>query len=95
MDNVITLELAGSLDTFPGRCNLNQDMILFDGDGVIESNEFLGLKKERVRIKVMLQRKAGALAFVASLSNERRASTSVETRPGIIARISLPNSTSW
>ena len=34
-------------------------------------------------------------AFVASLSNERRASTSVDTRPGTIARISLPNSTSW
>ena len=36
-----------------------------------------------------------AFAFVAALSKERRASTSVDTRPGMIARISLPNSTSW
>lgn len=35
-----------------------------------------------------------AFALVPSLSKERRASTSVETRPGMIARISLPNSTS-
>ena len=34
-----------------------------------------------------------AFFFVASLSKERRASTSVETRPGIIFRISFPNST--
>ena len=34
-----------------------------------------------------------ALALVPSLSKERRASTSVETLPGMIWRISLPNST--
>lgn len=34
------------------------------------------------------------LRMLASLSNENRASTSVETRPGTIFRISLPNSTS-
>jgi len=33
-------------------------------------------------------------ALVAALSKERRASTSVETRPGMMARIALPNSTS-
>jgi hypothetical protein len=34
------------------------------------------------------------LALVASLSKERAASTSVETRPGTTARSSLPNSVS-
>jgi len=32
-----------------------------------------------------------ALAFVAALSKERQPCTSVETRPGMIARISWPN----
>lgn len=32
--------------------------------------------------------------FVASVSNERRASTSVETLPGMMSKISFPNSTS-
>jgi hypothetical protein len=35
-----------------------------------------------------------AFALVAALSKERRASTSVETRPGMMAKISFPNSTS-
>lgn len=95
MDSVVTFKLAGCLDTFPGRCNLDQDTVLFDTDRVIEGNKFLGLETETVKVKIMPRIKPGTLAFVASLSNERRASTSVETRPGMIARISLPNSTSW
>ena len=35
------------------------------------------------------------LALVDSLLNESLASTSVETRPGTIAKISFPNSTSY
>ena len=38
--------------------------------------------------------RARALATVASLSNDSRASTSVDTRPGTIARISRPKRTS-
>ena len=94
MYSVITLKLASCLNTFPGRCNLDQDTVLFDTDRLIESNEFLCLKTERVRRKTMPLKNPRTLAFVASLSNERRASTSVETRPGIMARIDLPNSTS-
>jgi len=95
MDAVITLKLASCLDTFPCRGNLDQDTVLLDTDRVVERNEFLGLETEKVSTKIMPRKKPCTLAFVASLSNERRASTSVETRPGMIARISLPNSTSW
>ena len=95
MDTVIPLKLASRLNTFPGRCNLDQDTVLFDTDRFVEGDEFLSLKTEKVRMKVMPWRVPRTLAFVASLSNERRASTSVETRPGMIARISFPNSTSW
>jgi hypothetical protein len=95
VDTVIMLKFASRLNTFPGRCNLNQDTFLFDTDRLVEGDQFLCLKPERVSIKVMPRRNPRTLAFVASLSNESRASTSVETRPGMIARISLPNSTSW
>jgi len=44
----------------------------------------------RVRTSMMCR----ALLTEASVSNEKRASTSVETLPGMILRISLPNCTS-
>ena len=96
MNIIIALKLASRLDTFPGRCNLDQDTVFFDTDGLVKSDELLCLKTKDEDDKIIPRTNScRTLAFVASLSKERRASTSVETRPGTIARISLPNSTSW
>ena len=73
---VVALELAGSLDTLPGRGDLDQDAVLGNANRLVERDELLGL------------------GMVPSLSKDRRASTSVETRPGMIFKISFPNSTS-
>ena len=53
MDIIIALKLASSLDTFPGRCNLDQDTIFFDTDRLVESDELLCLKKQRVKIEII------------------------------------------
>lgn len=72
-----------------------------DTDGFVEFDELFGLGDENdswhqhaCRITCSRDRDQFTFFLVASLSKERRASTSVDTRPGIIARISLPNSTS-
>lgn len=43
VDPIVALELAGSLDALPCRCNLNQHTLLLNPNGFIESNELLGL----------------------------------------------------
>lgn len=47
MDTVIPLKLASRLNTFPSRCNLDQNTFLFDTDRVVEGDEFLCLKTGR------------------------------------------------
>ena len=44
MDTVIPLKLASRLNTFPGRCNLDQDTVLVDTDRLVKGDEFLCLK---------------------------------------------------
>jgi hypothetical protein len=39
----VTLELARGLDTFPGRCDLDEHTFLPDSDGLVERNELSGL----------------------------------------------------
>ena len=43
MDTVITLKLAGGLDTLPGRSDLDEDTLLLNANRVVESNELAGL----------------------------------------------------
>jgi hypothetical protein len=43
VDAIIALEFTRSLDTFPGRGDLDQDALLLDANGLVESNELLGL----------------------------------------------------
>jgi hypothetical protein len=62
-----------------------------DSYNAINALAFIYLRVRKGRVI----EKNSTFALVASLSNERRASTSVETRPGIIASISFPNSTSY
>ena len=94
VDAILLLELARGLDTLPSRSNLDQDALLLDTDALVERDQLLRLEvslASRLKGYKPLMR---TFAFVAALSKDRRASTSVETRPGIIFKISLPNSTS-
>lgn len=95
MDTIVAFKFAGGLDAFPGGCDLDQNAILLDANGLVEGNKFFRLFGQILTQRChSLRSIVLTLAFVASLSKERRASTSVETRPGMIARISFPNSTS-
>lgn len=95
VDRILCLKLAGSLDTLPGRGNLDEDAVLVDTELLVESDEVLGLREEGVcSVYVSTRAERRTLALVPSLSKEREASTSVETRPGTTARSSLPNSVS-
>ena len=103
MNAVVPFEFTGGLDTLPRRRDLDEDTLLLDTEAIVEGNEFLGLNDENdsmaiismlAELRVWPDRGQFTFFLVASLSKERRASTSVDTRPGIIARISFPNSTS-
>lgn len=43
MNTIIALELASSLDTFPGRRDLDKHALFLDSNGFVECNEVLGL----------------------------------------------------
>ena len=43
MDLVLSLELAGGLDTLPCGRDLDKNAVLVDTDGLVESNELPGL----------------------------------------------------
>lgn len=96
---VVPFEFTRCLDTLPRRCDLDEDTLLLDADGLVESNELFGLDGGHTPSACLpnyvYRRDRGQFTFllVPSLSKERRASTSVDTRPGIISRISFPNST--
>jgi hypothetical protein len=96
VDARLGLELARSLDTLPGGSDLDQDPVLGDADLLVEGNEGVGLYTASAPDSTTpnVSEEGLTLALVAALSNERLASTSVETRPGTISRISRPNSTS-
>jgi len=94
VDTVVAFKLAGSLDTLPCGCDLDEDTVLLDANRLVKSNELLGLTITVIFNYMTMLSLGQTLALVASLSKERRASTSVETRPGMMARISFPNSTS-
>ena len=93
MDVFVPLELARGLDPLPRARNLDEQALLLDPDGVVQRDKLAGLRA-RQRRSACAGVRARTLALVPSLSKERRASTSVETRPGMMLRISLPNSTS-
>lgn len=43
MDAVITLKLASSLDTLPGRGDLDENTLLLDANRLVKGNELLCL----------------------------------------------------
>lgn len=45
VDAVDLLEVLGGLDTLPGGGNLDQNSLLLDTDGLVESDELVGLEK--------------------------------------------------
>ena len=51
MNAVIALQLAGGLDTLPGGGDLDEDTVLLDTDGLVESNELLGLRLGRLLVE--------------------------------------------
>ena len=50
VDAVVALELAGGLDTLPGRGDLDEDALLLDPDRLVERNELLGLGLRRLLV---------------------------------------------
>ena len=44
MNTVILLKLASSLNTLPGRRDLDEDTIPLDTDRFVKGNKFLGLR---------------------------------------------------
>jgi hypothetical protein len=105
VDAVVALEDLGGLDALPGGGDLDEDAVLGDALLLVElwrvsaqtvrgrGVPFTGLDaRERSGGKrtSMMRR---AFLTEAWVSKEKRASTSVETLPGTMARISLPNST--
>ena len=54
MNAVIALQLAGGLDTLPGGGDLDEDTVLLDTDGLVESNELLGLRLGRLLVEGQL-----------------------------------------
>ena len=51
VDAVVALELAGGLDTLPGRGDLDEDALLLDTDGLVERDEFLRLLLGRLLVE--------------------------------------------
>jgi hypothetical protein len=51
VDLVLSLELAGSLDTLPGGGDLDEDAVLVDTELLVESDEVLGLCREESQRK--------------------------------------------
>ena len=51
MDAVVALELARSLDTLPGRGDLDEDALLLDADGFVEGDELLSLGLGRLLVE--------------------------------------------
>ena len=97
VDAVVALEFAGGLDAFPGGGDFDEDAVFGDAKGGVEGDELFGLRRNEMNIRIRsdaVDMWQLTLAFVPSLLKERRASTSVETRPGMIFKISFPNSTS-
>ena len=43
MDTLVALKLARSLDTLPSRGDLDEHTLLLDANGLVESDELLGL----------------------------------------------------
>ncbi len=49
--DTLSLELAGCLDTLPSGSDLDQDTLLLDTDGLVKSDELLGLFDCRSGVK--------------------------------------------
>lgn len=91
VDVVLGLQDVGSLDTLVGRGNLDEDAVLGDTGLLVE---LLGVSQARAVVCAMVEHTSmirRAFLTEASVSKENLASTSVETLPGTIWRISLPN----
>lgn len=91
---MLALKLVGGLDTLPCRRELDQYTRLVNALGFVQLYQcqhgryFFGLQRvphTSIRCR--------ALSTEAFLSKENLASTSVETLPGTMLRISLPNCT--
>lgn len=95
VDAVVALKDLGGLDTLPGGGDLDQDAVLGDALGLVQLGWLLAklLKTVQRRDTRRTSMMCRALSTEALVSNERLASTSVETLPGTTLRISLPNST--
>ena len=95
--DALLLEISGGLDTLPGGSNLDQNSLSGDTGLLVKSNDLSGLGLGGLCVVSALDRIIGPAwgpQCDSPASKENRASTSVETRPGTILRISFPNSTS-
>lgn len=79
-----------SLDALPGRGNLDKDTLLSDSLLLVKlPKEISAIVHEGMEERTSIMR--SALVTESSVENENLASTSVDTLPGMIFKISLPN----
>lgn len=95
---VVALKFPSSLNAFPCRSNFDEDTLLGNTLIGVKGDELLGLRicptMSMAKVGLLCGNDIRTFALVASLSKERRASTSVETRPGMILRMAVPKFTS-
>jgi hypothetical protein len=91
VDAVLRLQDLSGLDALPRRGNLDEDAVLGDANLLVELRWSVSacVHAWYMHTSIMCR----ALATEAFVSKEKRASTSVETLPGMMFRISLPNCT--
>jgi len=91
VDAVVPLQDLGGLDTLPCRRDLDENALLANSLLLVQLREvrFAGIGGLIGDILTSMMRRA--LLTEAFVSKEKRASTSVETLPGTMFRISLPN----
>lgn len=91
---MLSLEDFGGLDALPGCSNLDEDAVFRDSNDFVQLRSMVSVGQVGDGLlDVHALTIWSAFSTVAFVSKEKRASTSVETLPGIILRISRPNST--
>ena len=93
MDPVVSLQDLPGLDPLPGGAQLDEDPLLAHPELLVERDQLQCLGHLGLRVKLRFgDIKLAGRPFTFFLT-DRRASTSVETRPSTTFRISAPKAT--
>jgi len=91
---VLRLQDLGCLDALPCRGDLDEDAFLVDANLLVELRSLVSRALHAGASGKPTSMMCSALSTDCWVLKENRASTSVDTFPGMICRISLPNCTS-